>query len=145
MDWIEQYEHRFDVAVSFTLLTAEEGGFVEIVQTGFMRQFYYDGHDWDAKFEFQDTDVAVAGEKIKANISFLSPQCHVGKLQLGKEFLIRVGQRIIGRGQILQILNLEENAERMRRLMGNCDDPLPPTVIQHFDPRPKYRSKKHRH
>jgi hypothetical protein len=51
------------------------------------------------------------GQTVTAHLSFLSPQCHVGKLYPGKEFLIREGQRVVGRGKVTKILDLEKSAK----------------------------------
>jgi hypothetical protein len=50
------------------------------------------------------------GQTVVAHLCFLSPQYHVGKLYPGKEFLLREGQRIVGRGKVTKILDLQKSA-----------------------------------
>jgi hypothetical protein len=54
-------------------------------------------------------------------IAFLSPECHAGKLSVGKDFLLRHGQQVIGHGVVMAILNVETNAHGKP-----CDDPRRP-------------------
>ncbi len=44
-----------------------------------------------------------------AQLAFLSPQNHVGKIAVGMEFQIREGKRTVATGRVTKILNLEEN------------------------------------
>jgi hypothetical protein len=58
-----------------------------------------------------DVEPVYPGQTVLAQLSFLSPQYHVGKLYPGKEFLLREGQRVIGRGRVTKILDLEKSAK----------------------------------
>ena len=60
------------------------------------------------------------GQTIRAFLSFLSPECHVGRLFPGKEFLIREGQRVVARGRVMKIMELEASAERTGRDASDC-------------------------
>lgn len=108
-----------DIQADVTLLRTEEGGLRGPAQSYyFRRQVYYDGLDWDALFEFIPAEWAFPGQTVPTYISFLSPQCHVGRLAVSKAFLVRQGQQVIGRGMVTAILNLEANARGRP-----CDDP----------------------
>lgn len=105
-----------DIEAEITLLTTEEGGRKTPAFSGYRSQFYYDGHDWDAVQNYIGVTEVYPGQTVTAQLAFLSPQCHVGKLFPGKEFLLREGQRVVGRGKVTKILNLEKSAERINAL-----------------------------
>ena len=106
-------EYRRDIEAEITFTRTEEGGRESPVSSGYRPQFYYDGHDWDAVHTYEDTELVYPGETVKAYICFVSPQCHVGKLYSGKKFLLREGARIVGKGRITKILELEKSAKEM--------------------------------
>ncbi|MBF0503326.1 MAG: elongation factor Tu [Candidatus Riflebacteria bacterium] len=101
-----------DIEVEMTFLTTEDGGRRTPVQSGYRSQFYYNGHDWDAVHTYIGTDEVNPGQTIRAYLAFLSPDMHVGRIHPGLEFLIREGLRTVARGQVLQVLELEQSAER---------------------------------
>jgi translation elongation factor EF-Tu-like GTPase len=111
-----------DVQAEVTFLPTDEGGYRGPVQSVYFRRpIRYDGLDWDALFEFALFDWAYPGQTVTTFLAFLSPQCHVGRLTVGKEFLVREGQRTRGTGVVTAILNLEANARGRP-----CDDPRLP-------------------
>jgi len=105
-----------DIEAEITLLTTEEGGRQTPAFSGYRSQFYYDGHDWDAVQNYIGVTEVYPGQTVTAELAFLNPQCHVEKLFPGKEFLLREGQRVVGRGKVTKILNLEKSAERINAL-----------------------------
>ncbi|MGZ3602174.1 MAG: EF-Tu C-terminal domain-related protein [Ktedonobacterales bacterium] len=105
---------QHDIEVELTLLPTEQGGRQDPAFSGYRTQFYYDGHDWDAVHDYGEVDAVWPGQTVTAYLSFLSPQCQVGRLHAGTEFLLREGQRIVGRGRVLRVLHLEENARQAR-------------------------------
>jgi len=98
-----------DIQANVTLLRTEEGGLHGPAQSYYFRRQVY--------FEFIAAEWAFPGQTVPTYVSFLSPQCHVGRLTAGKEFLVRQGQQVIGRGVVTAILNLEANARGRQ-----CDD-----------------------
>ena len=108
-----------DVQAEVTFLATEQGGLQGPVGSFYFRpQVWYDGLDWDAVLDFSPAERAFPGQTISTFIAFLSPECHVDRLPIGKEFLVRLGQRVIGRGVVTAILNLDANAHGKL-----CDDP----------------------
>ncbi len=99
-------ERRKDIEVQLTFLPREESGRYIPFYSGFRRQFHYDCGDWDALFDLGDIPFAQPGETVIAVLTFLSPDAHVGKLYPGKGFLLREGQRILGKGRVTRILEL---------------------------------------
>src|SRR5262249_47942605 len=111
-------EHR-DIQAEVTLLPTEEGGLHGSVPSVYFRpQVWYDGLDWVAILDFSPAEWAMPGQTLLTYVSFLSPECHVGTLPVGKEFLVRLGQWVVGRGMVTGLLNMEANAHGKP-----CDDP----------------------
>ncbi|WP_211482469.1 hypothetical protein [Collimonas sp. OK607] len=75
-------------------------------------QFYYDGHDWDARHIYPDVKQANPGDTVRAFLGFLSPAEHLGKIYPDMTFEIREGARTVGRGRVTRIIELEESAIR---------------------------------
>ena len=99
-----------DIEAEITYLTAEEGGRKKPAFPGYRPQFFYDGRDWDAIHVYPDVEFVMPGQTARAFLSFLSPECHVGRLYPGKEFLIREGRRTVAKGVVTAILELEASA-----------------------------------
>lgn len=96
-----------DIEAVIYYLTESEGGRTTPVYSGYRGQFYYDGNNWDAPQEFIDTNICELGEYVTVKMKFLSPRAHIGHLFIGKEFEIREGSRIVGKGAIKRILKPE--------------------------------------
>lgn len=54
---------------------------------------------------FLDKEEVYPGDEVTAEISMLSPEFYLGKLNSGTRFEFREGSRIIGIGEILEIFN----------------------------------------
>lgn len=103
-----------DVEAVRTLLPTEHGGRSTPVMSDYRPQFYYNGHDWDARHAYPDVDRVNPGDTVRVILGFMSPDEHFGRLQVGSPFLIREGQKIVGYGAITRILELERSASRAR-------------------------------
>ncbi|HUI80684.1 MAG TPA: hypothetical protein VLY24_22320 [Bryobacteraceae bacterium] len=101
-----------DAEAEITFLPTEHGGRNSNLHSDYRGQFYYDGHDWDAIQSYPDLDEVRPGETVKAYLAFASPNEHVGRLQPGKMFLVREGNRVVGYGKITRLIDLEASAER---------------------------------
>jgi translation elongation factor EF-Tu-like GTPase len=106
--------HPPDLEAEIRFLTPEEGGRKTPAYSGYRPQLYYDDHDWDAHQEYPDVECVHPGDTARTLLWFLSPDAHVKRAHVGKEFEVREGARVIGRGRITKILNLAESAERVR-------------------------------
>ena len=120
---MQRPDYPKDIEAEITFLTTEEGGRQTPAFSGYRPQFYYDGQDWDAIQHYVGViEPVYPGQTVTAHVSFLSPQHHVGKLYPGKEFLVREGQHVVGRGKVTKILDLEKSAneaeEREARQRG---------------------------
>jgi len=85
-------------------LTSKEGGRKSAVRSGYRGQFHYDGKCFDAGQEFINKDICEPGETVKVFIQTLSPNNHIGKFFVGKEFEIREGITIVGKGNITMVI-----------------------------------------
>jgi hypothetical protein len=107
-----------DVEVDLTFLPTAHGGRRGPARSGYRAQFYYGGHDWDTQHEFPDVSQVHPGETVRAHLTFLAPEQHMGKLRPGMPFLIREGQRVVGYGCVRRILDLENSAAAGRKQPG---------------------------
>jgi elongation factor Tu len=103
-----------DIEAYITFLPTEDGGRASPMYSEYRPQFYYAGRDWDAVQTYPEVDMVHPGETVRAFLSFMSPQEHLGKVYTGMPFLIREGSRIVGYGSIIHILELEASAKRVR-------------------------------
>jgi len=101
-----------DIEAEIRFLTKEEGGRISPVFSGYRPQFYYDGRDWNAPHEYPDTYTVNPGDTVRAYLGFMSPQEHHGKIDVGMEFKIREGSRIVGEGVVTKIIDLPNSAKR---------------------------------
>ena len=90
-------------------LTTGEGGRKTTVATSYRGQFHYDNHDWDAMQQFLDKEWCELGETVKVLLQTASPDFHCGKFLIGKEFEIREGSKVVGKGQISKVLRQDFN------------------------------------
>ena len=100
-----------DIEAEIYFLTSAEGGRSSPAFDNYRPQFYYDGHDWDAPHLYPDVKQVNPGDTVRAYLGFLSPAEHFGKLYVNMPFQIREGARVVGRGRVTQILELEESAK----------------------------------
>ena len=100
--------YRPDIEAQLTFLTTEQGGRKSAARSGYRPQFAYDGMDWDVVCTYPDDESANPGQTVRAILSFLKPQEHVGKLWPGKTFQCREGQRVVANGIVLRILELDK-------------------------------------
>jgi translation elongation factor EF-Tu-like GTPase len=108
----KKYVFPPDIEAEITFVRAEDGGRSTPAFSGYRPQFFYDGHDWDADQEFPDVQSALPGQTVRALLRFLSPEMHVGRLNVGMEFQVREGPRVVARGRVTKILDLDESARR---------------------------------
>lgn len=102
-----------DIEVVMTFLRTEDGGRKSPVRSGYRPQFHYHGDDCDAIHTYIGVEQVNPGDTVTAQLRFLRPQVHVGRIAVGMEFLIREGNRTVATGKVTKILGLEENAARM--------------------------------
>ncbi len=60
-----------------------------------------------------DAERVYPGESAEAYLGFLSPHCHVGKIEAEMTFEIREGARTVATGQVLEVIELEASAQRL--------------------------------
>ena len=108
-----------DIEAEITFLTPEEGGRKVPAFSGYRPQFCYDGHDWDARQDYVGVSEVYPGQTVTAELTFANPHYQFGKLYPGKEFLIREGPTVVGRGKVTKILNLENSAKEEEEREAN--------------------------
>lgn len=110
-----------DIEAEITFVRTEDGGRRGPARSGYRPQCYYDGLDWDAVQDYGSVEWVFPGQTVTAYLAFLSPECHVGKLYPGKEFLVREGRRTMAHGVVTKLLHLERHAQGK-----SCTDPRLP-------------------
>ena len=102
-----------DIEANITFLRTEDGGRSLPLPHGvsYRPQFHYSAEDWDCVVEATQQIVVNPGESFVAFVSFLSPDKHYGRLQVGSAFLLREGQNIVGYGSVSALLELRDSAE----------------------------------
>lgn len=105
-------EYPRDIEVQITFLASDQGGRKTPARTGYRPQFSYDGQDWDGIQTYPDREAVYAGETVTAYIAFLSPEHHRGKLYPGKEFQVREGSRVVAKGIVTKILELDSRTSK---------------------------------
>ncbi len=103
-----------DIEVEIEFLRHEHGGRGKPAFSGYRPQFFYNGNDWDAVHEYIGAEAVEPGGKVKAYIAFLSPQEHEGEVYPFMPFLVREGNRVVGFGTVIKVLDLPKSAARMR-------------------------------
>jgi elongation factor Tu len=107
-----------DIEVELHFLPTDRGGNSNPVRSGYRPQFFYRGQDWDAEHTYIDRDEVLPGESVRAYLTFMSPQLHVGHVAEGMPFLVREGHRTVAYGRVLRILDLLASAEQASRQGG---------------------------
>lgn len=98
-----------ELEADFYYLTTHEGGRITRVSTSYPGQLHYDNHDWDAMQQFLNKDWCELGDTIKVLFQSASPDFHCGKFFVGKEFEIREGSKVVGKGKISKVLRHDFN------------------------------------
>lgn len=101
-----------DIEVEMTFLKTEEGGRTGPAFDGYRPQFFYEGQHWCAMHTYIGTDSVNPGDTVRAYLSFLSPEYHVGRIAPGMLFSICEGSRVIAKGHVLKIIDLAESAQK---------------------------------
>jgi translation elongation factor EF-Tu-like GTPase len=98
-------------------LTEQEGGRKKqgirngAIATDYRGQFFYDNHNFDAAQQFVGKEWCELGDTVTVLIQTANPEWHVGKFFIGKEFEIREGAIIVGRGKVTKIINPDFNMQ----------------------------------
>ncbi len=114
---VEKKSFAKDIEAEVTFLLPEDGGRTKPIFYGYRPTFVYDGQMWDASLWFNGDDFNAQGIPVIVFFEFASPQYHVGKLIPGKIFELQDG-RVIGRGRVLKVVDLEESARKARSRRG---------------------------
>lgn len=95
---------RPELQADIYYLTEQEGGRRTPVASSYRGQFHYNGKDFDAMQQFIDKPWCQLGETVQVFLQTASPEFHAGQFYVGKEFEIREGSKIVGKGTITKIL-----------------------------------------
>lgn len=96
-----------DFIAQVTYKTSEEGGRKTPASSGYRPQvkFPFSKDMTSGTQRFIDKEIVYPGEKVKVEITMLSPQLFENQLEIGMDFELREGATIVATGIILDILN----------------------------------------
>lgn len=96
-----------DFVAKLTYLTTEEGGRTGYAASGYRPHVKFDGRKEMTSGEqlFVDKDKVFPGETVTAEIRMLSPNFFEKYLFVGQHFEIGEGSKVVGYGQVLEIIN----------------------------------------
>ena len=102
------------IEAQIRFLSTEEGGRETPVRSGYRGQFHYKGEEegWDAVQEYTGKEWVAPGETVSARLVFVSEKPHCKKLVENLPFQIQEGNRVVGLGvviKVLESLSLDEN------------------------------------
>ncbi len=103
---MEDFILQPEIIAHIYYLSPEEGGRKYRIVNGYRGQFFYDDNNWDA---VQEIEEVLTNGTVSVKIQFISPDNHKGKFYIGKEFEIREGLRVVGKGKIVNILRDDFN------------------------------------
>ena len=96
-----------DIEAEITFLSTEQGGRQAPVTSGYRpnHDFALNGILNDALHEYLDCELVSPGQTARAQMWFLVPQYHEGRLYPGFRFTVQEGSRIVGYGTVTRIIN----------------------------------------
>jgi translation elongation factor EF-Tu-like GTPase len=103
-----------DLRVTLRFLTTDEGGRKTLAYSGYRPQFYYNSLHYVVNLKFPKEGIA-PGERTTAELEFLRPELLWGNISVGKLFGIYEGQKKVAEGEVVEIIALEEKAQRAKR------------------------------
>lgn len=98
-----------DFIAKLIYTTTEEGGRESPAHSGYRPQVKFDFEKIQTSGEqiFIDKEIVCPGETVMAKISIISDHLFKHKLFIGLKYEFREGERVIGTGEIIEILNKE--------------------------------------
>ena len=94
------------IEAEFQLLPTSDGGRKSPIFSGYRGQFHLHGLDdvADVEWYFPATQPLMPGTSTSCRVWFVRPEAHLPGIQVGDDFEVREGSRIVGRGKITAIL-----------------------------------------
>jgi translation elongation factor EF-Tu-like GTPase len=111
VDHKEIMDRKPDFTAMLKYYAIEQGGRTMPARSGYRPQlkFGFEEMQTSGQQVFLDKEVVYPGDTVKAEITMASPMIFRGRLVCGEAFEFREGDRIIGTGRIIEILNSELN------------------------------------
>ena len=99
-----------DFIADLIFLTSEKGGRTLPAYSKYRPHLEFDKyppHMTSTQQVYIDKDVVFPGDEVKAEMTMISSDLYIGKLQIGDTFKFSEGARLIGHGTITKICNKE--------------------------------------
>ncbi len=91
-----------------TMLTTENGGRKHPAFSGYRPHFHYAGEYHTSTHRYAGLDVLPLGQTAVAEIWFILPEIHVGRIHEGMPFEVTEASRVVGHGRVLEVLDLDQ-------------------------------------
>lgn len=97
-----------DFIAELRYLSTQEGGRITPVKSGYRPhvKFPFSKIMTSGQQKFIDKEIVYPGDTVQAEITILSPQYFENLLEIGMEFEVGEGSRIVAFGELIEILNL---------------------------------------
>ena len=99
-----------DVEAEVIFLLPDEGGRENPVFNGFRPHLFYDGTAWTVQLIYENGEIIPQGVLVKIFFAFVCPESQVDKLYPGKNFELREIKKVITKGTVTRLIDLEESA-----------------------------------
>jgi len=98
-----------DIVAKVTYLTTEQGGRIGYAASGYRPHMKFSGKKELTSGEqlFVDKDKVFPGETVVTEIRMLCPDFYKKHLTVGQSFEVSEGPKLVGYGEIIEIINLE--------------------------------------
>jgi len=96
------------IEVELTFLPAKDGGRSAPVRSGYRSQFYFADGDWGAEHDYLGVAEVQPGQIARAKLRLWAGM--PPDLKPGSAFLIREGNRVVGYGSVISVLQGETKA-----------------------------------
>ena len=112
-EWLAQY----DIEIELTLLPTEVSGKRGPIFSGYRGgHIYLDHISWIASFDLKGRSQLFSGETAPVLVTFFfKPEALVGRLWVGREFMLLEGARTVGSGTITAMLNFDAHVQESLR------------------------------
>ncbi len=144
---------EYDLEIDLTLLKSEEGGRIHGIRSGYRCMVDITGTCWVTEFHFSDQnrEWLNPGETGRVLVYTIVPNLMLEYLTSETPLLLYEGGRLVGRGRIVEFLNLKKHAEQIKQQQEEQakrrqeeENNLLKVSIPHLSRRPYTHKKKQR-
>jgi len=103
---MSHHQRSPDARVTFELTASAEGGGPRRVLSGYRPAYDVRADYWTSvSHEFANTEGARTGERVEADVWFITPEVYPGTLWPGRVLRVAEGSRIVGTATVERVFN----------------------------------------